>query len=98
MEQIRNYLIKEKNMPDVVAERTIAKLARHPDIAQELRAWIENRTYETGAPVRAEGYTAADIAKLAPFLDGVGAFTFLISLREEPAKAKQQLTAGFPRK
>ena len=68
------------------------------DISDELKSWIANRTYETNTPVSVEGYTGADIARLAPFMDGVGVFTFLVSLREQPEKAKEQITMGFPRK
>lgn len=95
---IRKYLIEEKKMPPIVADRTIAKLERHPDISSELEHWITDRSYESSAPASAEGYTAADIVKLAPFMDGVGVFTFLVSLREQPDKAKAQIAAGFPRK
>ncbi|MFR6060040.1 MAG: hypothetical protein ACLUIC_05445 [Oscillospiraceae bacterium] len=98
MEIIRKYLIEERKMSVVVAERTLEKLARHPDISDELKSWIANRTYETNTPVSVEGYTGADIARLAPFMDGVGVFTFLVSLREQPEKAKEQITMGFPRK
>ena len=85
-------------MPAVVADRTAKKLGRHPDISAELLSWILSREYKSVSPVVVEGYTAADIVKLAPFMDGVGVFTFLVSLREEPQKAKSQIAAGFPRK
>lgn len=38
MEIIRKYLIEERKMPVVVAERTLEKLARHPDISDELKS------------------------------------------------------------
>ena len=98
MNLIRKYLIEEKKMSAVVAERTILKLEQHPDISSELEKWIADRTYESNRPVSVEGYTATDIVKLAPFMDGVGVFTFLVSLREQPDKAKAQIAAGFPRK
>ena len=44
MEIIRKYLIEERKMPAVVADRTLEKLARHPDISDELKSWIANRT------------------------------------------------------
>ena len=98
MDIIRKYLIEEKKMPTVVADRTISKLEQYPDISSELEQWIANHTYESDNPVSVEGYTAADIVRLAPFMDGVGVFTFLVSLREQPDKAKEQIAAGFPRK
>ena len=98
MELIRKYLVEEKKMPAVVADRTGEKLDRHPDISAELVHWILSKEYKTSSPVTIEGYTAADIVKLAPFMDGVGVFTFLVSLREQPERAKEQIAAGFPRK
>lgn len=98
MELIYKYLIEEKKMPTVVADRTAKKIGRHPDISAELEAWISSKEYKSISPIVVEGYTAADIVKLAPFMDGVGVFTFLVSLREDPQKAKMQIAAGFPRK
>ena len=98
MEIIRKYLIEERKMPAVVADRTLEKLARHPDISDELKSWIANRTYETNTPVSVEGYTGADIARLAPFMDGVGVCTFIEKNLFQREKAKEQITMGFPRK
>ena len=98
MELIHKYLIEERKMTAVVADRTVKKLGRHPDISAELEAWILSREYKSISPVVVEGYTAVDIVKVAPFMDGVGVFTFLVSLREEPTKAKRQIATGFPRK
>ena len=98
MELVRKYLIEEKQMPSVVVNRTITKLERHPDIFAELKDWIVNRTYKSNNPVSVEGFTGANLVKLAPFMDGVGVFTFLVALREQPDKAKEQIAAGFPRK
>jgi len=35
---------------------------------------------------------------LAPFMDGVGIYNFLITLRERPENAKRIIAEGFPRK
>ena len=88
MEIIRNYLVEEKKMSIVVLERTISKLEKHPDIVAEFEHWIETKEYNTNNPLLVEGYTAVDIFKLAPFLDGLGVFNFLVTLREQPEKAK----------
>ena len=53
-------------MSAVIADRTILKLEQHPGISSELKQWITDRTYESNCPVSIEGYTAADIVKLAP--------------------------------
>ena len=98
MDAIRTYLTTVRRMPLPAAERTLKKLGRHPDIARELEGWIGSGQYPMENAVSAEGYTARDIAEMAPFLDGVGAYNFLISLREQPERARETIAAGFPRK
>lgn len=97
MEQIKEYLKKE-NMSPVILDRTLAKLERHADVVEELKYWIETGKYKTDNPLIIEGYSAKDIYNLAPFLDGLGVFNFMITLKEQPEKAKAQISAGFPRK
>ena len=98
MSTIREYLINEKNTSEVVADEIIAKLEEQPDIEAELEQWIETRAYPTEEPVSVEGYTAEAIAELAPFLDGVGAYMFLITLRTDRERGLEIIDAGFPRK
>ena len=98
METIKQYLLTEKKLTPAVMERMLLKFEKHPDIADEFILWIQTKEYAAEDPIRVEGYTADDIHTIAPFLDGVGVFNFLISLREQPEKAKQQMASGFPRK
>ena len=98
MKNIKEYIVNNKKMPAVIAEKTVIKFERNPDIANEFSKWLESGEYETNNPLIVEGYSASDIYKLAPFLDGMGVFNFLISLREQPEKAKLQIESGFPRK
>ena len=98
MEQIKEYLLTEKGLTPAVAERMMSKFEKHPDIAKEFVLWIQTKEYKDEDPIVVEGYSARDIVNLAPFLDGAGVFNFLISLREQPERAKQQIVAGFPRK
>lgn len=98
MELIKKYLEEEKKMSPVILERTIAKLERHADIAEEFTLWIETKEYKTETALQIEGFTAEDIFNIAPFLDGLGVYTFLVTLREQPERAKAQISAGFPRK
>lgn len=48
------------------------------------------------AGVSVEGYTAKKISELAPFMNAVGIYNFLVLLREQPEKAKVYITEGFP--
>lgn len=95
---VKAYLQNELKMPPVLVERAFAKLNNHQDILDEFASWIETKSYKENDAICVEGYTAKDIVELAPFLDGLGAFNFLITLRESPDKAKDTIAKGFPRK
>ncbi|MCK9479926.1 MAG: hypothetical protein M0R40_10595 [Firmicutes bacterium] len=98
MEKIKNYLITvRKQKPEVVTKLT-EKLQNHTDIRNELEKWIQTQAYTQDNPLVIEGYTAETIAKLAPFMDGVGVYNFMVTLRERPDNAKRIIAEGFPRK
>jgi uncharacterized membrane protein len=92
------YLLKEKQMTDIVAARTEKKVSKYDDIRKEFEYWIKNKTYITDNPLVVGAYTAKDIYNLAPFMDGLGVFNFMVTLREDPAKAKEYIDSGFKRK
>ena len=98
MEKITNYLINELGQKPQVAAKVSASFERHDDVRAELEKWIENRKYPTENPITVEGYTADAIYKLAPFMDGVGVYNFLITLRERPENGKRIIAEGFKRK
>ena len=95
---ITEYLVKEKQMAEVIAARTEAKLSKYEDIRKEFEFWLINKTYNSDTPLAVGGYTAQDICKLAPFMDGLGVFNFMVTLREDPIKAKEYIDGGFKRK
>jgi hypothetical protein len=92
------YLLKEKQMTEVVAARTEKKVSKYDDIRKEFECWIKNKTYNSDNPLIVGGYTANDIYSLAPFMDGLGVFNFMVTLRDDPAKAKEYIDGGFKRK
>ena len=98
METIKNYLINERKQKPEVAVKIALPLERHDDIRAELEQWIEKREYPQDNPLTIEGYTAEAIFQLAPFMDGVGVYNFMVSLRERPDNAKRIIAEGFPRK
>lgn len=98
MEKIREYLVNERNQKPEVADNIMSPLEGHCDIRAELEKWIERREYPRDNPLTIEGYTAEEISKLAPFMDGVGVYNFMVTLRERPANAKRIIAEGFPRK
>ena len=92
---IYNYLINEKNNSEAVANTITEKVCRHEDIKNEFLKWLEKRNYDFDNPLTISGYTAKDIVKMAPFMNGIGVYTFMVTLREKPDKAKQYIEEGF---
>ena len=97
MEKIVGYLVNERNQKPEVAAKIASPFEKHGDIRGELENWIGAKTYPAEG-LEIEGYTADAISKLAPFMDGVGVYNFMITLRERPDNAKRIIAAGFPRK
>jgi hypothetical protein len=98
MEKIMNYLINERNQKPQVAAKILLPFENHNDINAELEKWVELRKYPQDNPLTIEGYTAEAISNLATFMDGVGVYNFMVSLRERPDNAKRIIADGFPRK
>ena len=98
MERIISYLVSERNQKPEVAAKIALPFENHNDICAELEKWIERREYPQDNPITVEGYSADGISKLAPFMDGVGVYNFMITLRERPDNGKRIIAEGFPRK
>jgi len=98
MNIIMEYLLNEKKMTEVVAEKTEEKIIKYDDIHNDFKLWLERRTFTEETSLMIEGYTAKDIQNLAPFMDGLGVYTFMVTLRDNPEKAKEYIASGFMRK
>jgi len=98
MENIINYLVNECNQKPKVAAKIVAPFEKHDDIRAELEKWIKERVYTQNNPLTIEGYTAQAISKLASFMDGVGVYNFMVTLRERPDNGKRIIAEGFPRR
>ena len=98
MGKIISYLVDTRNQKPEVAAKIASSFETHNDIRAELENWIERQVYQQDNPLTIEGYTAEAISKLAPFMDGVGVYNFMVTLRERPDNAKRIIAAGFPRK
>jgi len=98
MEKVINYLVNERNQKREVAAKIASPFEKHGDIRAELEKWIERREYPQENPLTIEEYTAGMISKLAPFMDGVGVYNFMVTLRERPDNGKRIIAEGFPRK
>lgn len=97
MDKIMNYLVYTLNQTERVAKRNSAKLSKYDDIKSEFETWIDTQEYPTDG-IEIEEYNAAKISELAPFMNGVGVYNFLVTLRDDPDLAKRTIADGFPRK
>lgn len=94
-ERIERYLREERGVEsEVVREMLREKVMKYDDIAEEFGKWLEKRVYEENG-VESGGYTAKRIHEMAPQLDGIGVFNFLVTLRDEPEEAKRFIDEGF---
>ena len=91
IEIISSYL-NQYDSPDYIKSSKIDKYKNNEDIAKEFRYWIDNKKYMTKNCVNVDGYTAKKISNHSELLDGEGAFSMLIELREDPKKAKKKLS------
>ena len=92
---VHDYLVKEKKNSLVVANLIGEQVCRYEDIKNEFLKWLKQRNFDFDNPLNISGYTAKDIASMAPVMDGVGVYTFMVTLREEPDRAKQYIEEGF---
>ena len=98
MKTIIDYLVGVRGQKPEVAAKIVSPLAKHDDIRAELETWIATREFPRDNPLTVGGYTAEAIFKLAPFMDGVGVYNFMVTLRERPENAKRIIAEGFPRR
>lgn len=93
--RIIQYLYSKGVKNPAVAGNLVAKATKYDDIRQELLKWLKTGEFkEDGLEI--EGHSARDIAELAPFMDGVGVYNFMVDLRENPETAKKYIADGFP--
>ena len=95
--EVLKYLQENEKMTDKVAFQILGKLERHPDILEEFGQWIGSKEFPGEGPISVEGYTAERLVK-STYLRPVGAYAYLIYLREKPSEALDDLKRGLPRK
>lgn len=94
MELIMEYLTETLKQKKVLAERNFNRITKHDDIKNEFESCIKDGNIPDEGII-VEGYSAKDIQKLAPFMNWLGIYNFLISLRDKPEEAKQSIEVGF---
>lgn len=97
-EKLERYLTDECQVKSPVVRSILQeKITRHDDIAEEFETWLETRKYR-GGRLEVGGYTAEKIHELAPGLNGIGVYNFLVTLRDNPEEAKRIINEGFKEK
>ncbi len=97
MDKIIAYLVDSLEQSERAAKRNATKLSKYADIKEEFEQWIETQTYPDEGIV-IEGYNAKKISELATFMNGVGVYNFLVTLRDNTEFALQSIREGFPRR
>jgi len=92
VEYIINYLgLSEEN-----ARRSYEKIKKHKDIRNEFYDYIMNEKFSDKL-INVKEWTAESLYNTT-HLNVLGAYNYLIYLREEPEEALANLKAGLPRK
>ena len=95
MDVIKIYL-EQQGASEEDIDKIKKRFEAHPDLLAELEGALALDEYPTSSrAIRVEGYTADDIFHAAPFMDYVGAYSFLVMLREKPEKTKKIIESGF---
>lgn len=95
--EVLRYLQDDERMSAKVASATLSKLERHPDILTEFHQWIRSKEFAKANAISVEGHTAKSLVD-STYLRPVGAFNYLVYLREQPKEALDDLKRGLPRK
>lgn len=94
---ITEYILHRINLSQTIAEKSYEKIARHADIRKEFYQYIMNDEVFPLEAIKVEGFTAHYLATNYP-LSILGAYNYLIYLREIPDEALMNLKKGLPRR
>lgn len=91
------YMQYDRGMSEKRAKETLEKLNRHEDVKNELYDTLINETFPVNTRLVVCGYKAEDIWRTQK-LSVLGAYNYLIYLRENEEEALKNLKAGLPEK
>lgn len=92
---IKDYLKCNADFSDERKDRIVEKLHKHGDIFYEFYYYVLRERFEEGIAI--EGFSAKRLNKEYP-LSVLGAYNYLIYLKEDPQNAILDLKKGLPRK
>lgn len=94
---ITEYILHHMKLSQTRAEKSYEKIARYTDVRKEFYQFIMDGEVFPPNPIKVEGFTAHHLATNYS-LSVLGAYNYLIYLREMPDKALADLKAGLPTK
>ncbi len=98
IENIRKYMSREFGLKDERLERAIDKITCYRDICEESLYWINNQCFvDDSRCLKIEGFSAKKLCEMT-YLKPIGAYNYLVSLRNNPQIALENLKRGLPRK
>ena len=93
--KIEKYLLEERKLFGAVFVEVFSKITKYEDIEEEFCKWLDRRNYDFENQVVIRGYSAKDINGMALFLESVGVYNFLVTLRDNPEEAKRIISKNF---
>ena len=96
-QEVKAYLLRQCGMSEKRAEQTVMKFSAHPDILEEFACYIRNGGFPAENQLQVEEFTAEQLNR-STHLSVVGAYNYLIFLRDSPTEALDSLKKGLPRK
>lgn len=94
-DKLLDYFRTVHFMTDEQAQAQLLKLNKHPDIKAELIKSIDTMLPDPNN-IEIQGHTAWELRSSFEGMTLLGAYDYLIYLREEPLKARYWLRKGMP--
>lgn len=92
---IMEYIINALGKNQEYAKKAYEKLCKYQDIRNEFYNYVMNEEFPKENMIKVEGYTAKELCNTT-ILNPLGAYNYLIYLRDNPEEALANLKAGLP--
>ena len=92
---IMEYIINALGKNQEYAKKAYEKLCKYQDIRNEFYNYVMNEEFPKENIIKCEGYSAEELCNTT-ILKPLGAYNYLIYLRDNPEEALANLKAGLP--
>ncbi|MBR3131092.1 hypothetical protein IKG31_00775 [Candidatus Saccharibacteria bacterium] len=86
--KIEQHLLDEIHVKSTVFAKLFSKVVKYEDIKNEFCKWLDSRSYDYDNQLAINGFSVKKIHEMAPFLEGIGVYDFLATLRDDPEEAE----------